>query len=323
MAVVAGIDEAGFGPVLGPLVVSTAAFELPAGSEGECLWELLSPAVSKKVSKRRGAVAIGDSKEIHGAHRGKGGLANLERGVLAMLRAGGSRPATLKELLTLVCPEAADHVRQYPWYADGDLELPHAAGAAELPLAGNALAVAMEKAGVALRLMRCQVLFEGEFNRLVRATKNKSTTLMDTTCRLLDVLWRRFASAGLLVHADHQGGRVNYLLPLQRAFESCQFKVLDQSPDFSAYRMAEGPRAAEVRFQVKAEKAHLAVALASMVSKYVRELLMVLFNRFWARHVPGIAPTAGYYTDGRRFYAEILPAMKKLGVPEDILYRWR
>jgi hypothetical protein len=323
LAIVAGIDEAGFGPVLGPLVVSTAAFEVPQASAGASLWELLAPAVTKTVSKRRPSVAIGDSKELYGGLRGEAGVANLERGVLAMLRSAGHNPRTLRELLHIVAPDAERFIEQYPWYGGADLPLPHADSAVSLSLLGNAMAVAMQKAGVSLRLLRCQVLFEGEYNRIVSATRNKSTTLFDTTCLLLAELWRRFAGSGLCIHADHQGGRVNYLYGLQRAFDGCQFKVLEQTPDLSAYRLTEGLRGAEIRFAVRAENAHLPVALASMVSKYVRELLMVLFNRFWAAKVPGVAPTAGYYVDGRRFYSQILPAVRQLGVDERMLYRTR
>jgi hypothetical protein len=323
LAIVAGIDEAGFGPVLGPLVVSTAAFELPESGADGSLWELLAPAVTKTVSKRRPSVAIGDSKELYGGQRGEAGVANLERGVLAMLRSAGHDPKTLRELLRIVAPDSERFIGRYPWYAGADLPLPHADSPVSLSLLGNAMAVAMAKAGVSLRLLRCQVLFEGEYNRIVAATRNKSTTLFDTTCLLLAELWRRFAGPGLRIHADHQGGRVNYLTGLQRVFEDCQFKVLEQTQDLSAYRMTEGPRGAEIRFAVRSEDAHLPVALASMVSKYVRELLMVLFNRFWAAQVPGVAPTAGYYVDGRRFYSEILPAVRRLGVDEGMLYRAR
>ena len=323
MAILAGIDEAGFGPVLGPLVVSTAAFELPEEQADASLWKLLAPAVTQTVSKRRPAIPIGDSKELYGGLKGQAGVANLEMGVLAMLRSAGRRPRTLKELLGIISPDSAALVAQYPWYSHEDLALPHAASATSLSLLGNALAVAMEKAGVTLRLMRCQVLFEGEYNRIVSATRNKATTLFDTTCRLLTELWRRFAANNLRIHADHQGGRVNYLYGLQRVFEGCQFKVLEQTAGLSAYRMADGPRSTEIRFAVKGEKAHLPVALASMISKYVRELLMVLFNRFWAAQMPGVAPTAGYYVDGRRFYRQILPAVQRLGFSEQMLYRSR
>ena len=60
-----------------------------------------------------------------------------------------------------------------------------------------------------------------------------------------------------------------------------------------------------------------------MLSKYLRELFMTLFNRFWTRQLPDLAPTAGYYVDGKRFYREITPAVRKLGVSEQMLYRCR
>ena len=43
------------------------------------------------------------------------------------------------------------------------------------------------------------------------------------------------------------------------------------------------------------------VALASMISKYTREALMSRFNTWWQTHLPALAPTAGYYSDGVRF----------------------
>jgi len=53
-------------------------------------------------------------------------------------------------------------------------------------------------------------------------------------------------------------------------------------------------------FQPRADQSYFCVALASMVSKYLRELLMGEFNRFWQEHVPGLRPTAGYPTDAAR-----------------------
>jgi hypothetical protein len=63
--------------------------------------------------------------------------------------------------------------------------------------------------------------------------------------------------------------------------------------------------------------------MASMLCKYLRELCMLQFNRFWARHVPGIRPTAGYPGDAKRFFDEIRPAMAKLGLAEDQVWRKR
>jgi hypothetical protein len=47
------------------------------------------------------------------------------------------------------------------------------------------------------------------------------------------------------------------------------------------------------------------------------------FNRFWAKHVPGIQPTAGYPGDAKRFFDEIKPAMAKLGLTDDEVWRKR
>ena len=44
-------------------------------------------------------------------------------------------------------------------------------------------------------------------------------------------------------------------------------------------------------------------ALASMTSKYLRELAMRAFNEFWCGRVHDLAPTAGYPRDARRFFA--------------------
>ena len=42
-------------------------------------------------------------------------------------------------------------------------------------------------------------------------------------------------------------------------------------------------RGGEVRFQVRAEQ-HLPTAAASILSKYLREVSMEMFNRFWIEH---------------------------------------
>ena len=60
-----------------------------------------------------------------------------------------------------------------------------------------------------------------------------------------------------------------------------------------------------------------------MASKYLRELFMLLLNRFWAGHVQDLASTEGYYQDGRRFFQDIAPAAQKLGVDRGLLYRCR
>jgi hypothetical protein len=67
----------------------------------------------------------------------------------------------------------------------------------------------------------------------------------------------------------------------------------------------------------------MAVALASMLSKYLRETLMRRFNSFWARHIPEVTPTAGYYGDGSRFLRDIEPTRRQMGIADHELIRCR
>jgi hypothetical protein len=78
----------------------------------------------------------------------------------------------------------------------------------------------------------------------------------------------------------------------------------------------------EFCFRTRAEEL-LPVALSSMVSKYLREVLMHQFNEFWATHVPGLKPTQGYPVDARRFRDEIAEAARVLQLSEVQFWRNR
>ena len=326
MAVIAGIDEAGYGPLLGPLVVSAAAFQLPDARLDADLWRLLAGAVARKPARRAGTVAIGDSKRLF--HRKRpNALEHLERGVLAVLATRGVRVSCLRQLLGVLSPGAADRLAEYPWYAGADVPLPHCISATDVALAGNALAAAMGNARVRLAAMRSEVVLVGEYNRTVQATHNKSTTLFDVNSRLFVHLWRELWRSGppgvVRICVDRHGGRIHYRRALQRVFGRCDFKILGESQTRSGYWISDRRRGMELRFGVDFDRLHLPVALASMTSKYLRELFMELLNRYWAARVAGLAPTAGYYADGKRFLTEIDPALRRLALDRDLLERCR
>ncbi|MCY2926820.1 MAG: hypothetical protein NT031_15555 [Planctomycetota bacterium] len=323
MTRIAGIDEAGFGPVLGPLVVSTACLDVPDQRADTCLWDLLRGCVAKSPGKRRGgAVVVADSKKVYDRKK-EDGLQHLERAVLGMLATRDRRPANLGELLKCLAPEAPAQAAMEPWHADCTAAVPACISPTDLALAGNVLAAGLAGAGVQLAAMRAECLFVPAYNRLVRATRNKSTTLLDTTCRLLVYLWGKHPGPGqtMRIYVDRQGGRQHYRPTLQRTFEGFDVAVTEETETRSRYRLASEGKVVEIHFTVGGEDDCLLVALASMMSKYLRELLMAGFNRFWASHVPGLAPTAGYYVDGLRFHREITPAAEKLGVDPSVLLR--
>ena len=82
--ILVGIDKAGYGPILGPLVVSASAFELPAARADACPWKMRQRSTCRTTSVRESGIAIQDGKKLH--HR-KQGLARLERSVLSTIGA--------------------------------------------------------------------------------------------------------------------------------------------------------------------------------------------------------------------------------------------
>lgn len=336
--IIAGIDEAGYGPLLGPLVVSAAALELPAApmvEEAEavpCLWRLLKAAVAKKGPVRKGRLLIADSKLVHNLSDGD---KLLERGVLAFLRtmqmegggsAAGNGDLTAAGLLELLgCKN--HELTSRPWYAPHSVSLPWLADTGDVAIAANMLGAAMRSANVHTRCLRTAVVSEGAFNRLVGGTNNKASALVSITLTHLYHLHQMFGHRGLVVGIDKQGGRDHYTGLLLRSFPEAELKVLKESAESSSYllqeRTSQGLRRTLIQFREKGETAFLPTALASMLCKYLRELCMHSFNTWWCGRITGLQPTAGYYQDGTRWLTDVEPHLGRLGVSREMLVRVR
>src|SRR5204862_1697405 len=120
---------------------------------------------------------------------------------------------------------------------------------------------------------------------------------------------------------DKHGGRNSYAALLQPAFDDGVVLANEEGALRSVYRLHGARRFMQVTLQPRADGDHLCVALASMLSKYLREVLMEQFNRFWQGHVPGLKATVGYPTDAVRFFADIKEAVSRLGFAEAAVWR--
>jgi hypothetical protein len=311
-----GTDEAGYGPNLGPLVISATQWETPEGLCDGLLWDALEPAVSQ-TGPHEGRLHIADSKQVYSPGRG---LAELERSVLSLLALLGEQPPTLSELRRCVTlwrqPEADEFAAA--WYTDEDVSLPVVVACDAVAIGADRLAATLSSAGVRLIAIRSDVMSESRFNRWTNAAGSKGAVLTEATLALAGSLVPWGSTEAALVLCDKHGGRNRYAGVLSQLANDGFVATQEESRDRSAYRVGK----AEFRFETRAER-HLPVAAASMVSKYLRELSMLAFNQFWQRHQPDLKPTKGYPQDAVRYRAAIAETQARLGIVDDTLWRNR
>jgi hypothetical protein len=106
-------------------------------------------------------------------------------------------------------------------------------------------------------------------------------------------------------------------------FDDWSLQILRESDGRSDYVLSRQGHDVRITFCEKAEAQCLPVAVASMISKYLREALMRRFNAYWRLHLPELHPTAGYYGDGVRFLNDIDLKRRELGVSDFDLIRSR
>lgn len=359
MPLLIGMDEAGLGPNLGPFVVAASVWEVPSPPSGFDFWTAFDTVLTNSPRANEERLHVADSKRVF---QPGSGIASLERGVLTALRMCGVEAATWGGLRDALCRSANvavesserssapvngnmsgvrppvssarslfhdDELRaarspaettskvetKLPWYDTGDVSLPVLSSDLSLAAPWQALC---ERLRVRLVAICADVVEPERFNRLVRRYDNKAAATSRIAMQVLRRAWPLDRAGEVLVVADKHGGRNRYEPLLTEAFPERSVVCLEEGAERSIYRMGD----CELRFQPRAEE-HGPVALASMTAKYLRELAMHQFNRFWRERIPGLKPTQGYPLDAKRFRAAIADVQQSLGITDDILWRER
>lgn len=313
-----GVDEAGYGPNLGPFVMTSVACRVPDACREADLWQVLRAAVRRTDEADNGRLLIDDSKRVYTAR----GLAGLERGILATLcgeRLGA--PASLAALIEWACPDHDEELRREVWYR-GVQALPIHLTLDDLQSLATRFVESCAVADVGRWQVRSVVVCPSRFNALLDERGTKSHVLAHALTHLLR--WQRANlqdEEDLAFFIDKHGGRNTYAAMIQHALPDGIVFTLQEGLARSAYRVHGLGRAVQLTFQPRADSEHLCVALASMASKYLREVLMLEFNRFWQEHVADLKATAGYPGDAARFFQAIRQAVEKLGLHEDCVWR--
>jgi len=314
MGLIIGMDEAGYGPNLGPLVITATAWKVPGDPQEIDLWRLFGEIVDQD-RPSEDKLHIADSKQVYSPAKG---IESLERSVHSLIGLNGDSTTSLSSLLRQVLTEGIAETDAGPWLQGRDLPLPQRAAAEAIAAFTDRWRTVCGDANVELLRVVSDVVLPSRFNRLLNEHGSKGVLLSKLSMRLLSRVVDFDGDEPVLVIGDKHGGRNRYDELLEEIAGDHFIIRETESRAASSYKVGS----ARVRFQTRAEE-HLPVASSSLVCKYLREIMMELFNDYWREQIPDLKPTKGYPVDARRFRDEIHEKQQELGVPDAMLWRER
>jgi ribonuclease HII len=310
-----GADENGLGPRLGPMVVTAV------------LARVRREAAEFIARRPRGGLArrLGDSKGLV-AH-GNVGLAEawarvlVERGHGRHGRAGS--PDELVDALTLderaklvePCPS---HVHPQCWATEGERFGPEDEGTATRKLVARDLDKLAAR-GVEILAVRSVVVCTKRLNEAVARGHSRFVVDLHAMERLV-LAFRDLAGMEVRAVCGKVGGFGEY----GKAFGPLAGRLhmaLEEGRKRSAYRF---PGIGEIAFVMDGDRSHMLVGMASLVGKWLREILMERIVRWYGEHVADLPPASGYHdpiTDGFVVATEALRRRRR--VPHDCFERDR
>lgn len=322
-----GVDEAGYGPLLGPLVIGASAFRIdesvrPHGIPAACGWRThLRRRLKGMVVRARGRapqgrlpVPVDDSKAV----KQRDGLPGLARGVGLFASAlDQAPPAHLEDLILRYSDRAPESFGDVPWFRElQHVTLPH------YPWTGR-LDERFAARGVEALDLRVLPVDAPELNDSFDAVRNKAGVLGLLSATVVTSILDRYPGEDAIIVMDRQGGRLDYAGYLARVFPFAIVSPAAAPRGEGRYRVRLPDRMLHVRFVTKGDRVSLAVGWASMAAKLTRELFMRGLNDWFHDRLPDVRPTAGYTTDGRRFLDDVGCVLADESIDRRLLVRSR
>jgi len=309
MSYVVAIDENGLGPRLGPLIV-TAVTAKCEGEGAKVAFGRPGRAFSERLGDSKGLVAYGHSElgeawaRAIAERTGRGGEARDPDALFAALSLDTS------ESLRTHCPP--EHERQC-WGRETERFVADDGIVAKV---GRDL-TRLAKKGVEVVRVEVSLVCTAAINRAVDRGASRFVVDLHAMERLVlaarasvdeDIVAACGKVGGYDRYSDHfgpLGGRLHAVVCEGRARSEYQF-----------------PGIGRVAFVRDADETHLLVGMASLVGKWVRDLMMMRVVRYHRELDEGLPMASGYHDPvTTRFIAQSALSRRKRGVPDECFVR--
>ena len=315
--IIAGIDEAGLGPKLGPLIVSSSAFRVADSYDPEktTLWDIFTKTITSKKTKTDTRLLITDSKIAYNA-KGVTGLKNV---VINFLKAyhNVDKITNVHELISLLdAHHQIEHITKSKWFSDLSDQ------SSTDPRLGldTSSTVDLITSEAEILPLRSRILTAHMLNKLFMQGLNKSEVLLLQTGTHIKHLIDTYTDQSIKIIVDKQGGKTYYAPFLIDILGGEWVETIKESAQSSLYKIRHN---IYIEFTPKADQKEFTVALASIISKFLREILMDNFNTFFTNKIPNLKPTAGYPEDAKRFFAELTDYLTQAKINKGEIWRER
>ena len=281
-----GADENGLGPRLGPMVVTAVLAQAEPGAEA-IIGRKPRGGLARRLGDSKGLVSHGDIALGVAWTR-----ALVERGAAKHTHAGSVdelvRAVCLDdhEILTAPCPS---HVHSQCWSTEGEAFVDAEAMGDTLKRVRGDLD-RLAKRGLRIVAVRSVIACTRRLNEAVARGQSRFVVDLHAMERLV-LAMREMAGETLVAECGKVGGFGQYgkvFGPLGGRLHA----VLEEGRARSAYHF---PGIGQIAFVRDSDDSNILVGMASIVGKYLREVLMSRIVRHYQRHDAELPAVSGYH----------------------------